>query len=769
VSEPEPNCDVVIDSNRYIDISPTADWFGAFEVMVEVSDGVFFDTDTFNVTVLPVNDPPTIILPELFPFPIEDELYYVDFNATDIDGDPLTWSLETDAGDWLAINSATGELSGTPTNADVGTYSVTVLCSDNNGGVCACTFTLEVVNVNDPPIITSEPVTLVTEDVLYTYDVNATDIDPTDDVLTYTLTTAPTAMTINPTTGMINWLPTNDDVGDHTVIINVTDIHGATATQNFVITVLNTNDPPVITTTDVTTATEDSLYEVDYDAYDPDPAGDILTWSLATYASDWLAIDPATGVLSGAPSNEDVGLWFVNVSCTDSHGGFDFHNFTLEVVNVNDAPELSLPSTFSTDEDTPLFVNLTQYCTDVDNSTDELGWSITDVNESLFHTLIVSSALGHELKIFPCENVSGSDEINITVSDGMLTTSQSLIVFIVPINDAPVFLSVPFELELVAGEPYVLTLRSDETANFYDSDTVLEELALSIASSYPDEPQISIEIVQIPDGFEIHLTYPNEVWHDTLTLQLRDHEYTTTATIAISVSPQDWIISFSEATSIVTVEVVICADAFGAVGIELDVELPSTPPGDYIDLGICFNLTTDIALYDWLKLTVWYNESLLPPNLNESTLMLFRWLNGNWTEVENVTLDADSNLLTVNLSLLSTFAVFGKLKLDTDADGIPDERDPDDDNDRLPDAWEIKYGLNTKDATDASGDMDNDGITNVDEYNKGTDPTKPDVRKVKAKEERVDYTIYIIVAVIAIVIILLIVRTKLKKSGKAKI
>jgi hypothetical protein len=149
--------------------------------------------------------------------------------------------------------------------------------------------------------------------------------------------------------------------------------------------------------------------------------------------------------------------------------------------------------------------------------------------------------------------------------------------------------------------------------------------------------------------------------------------------------------------------------------------------------------------------------------------MLFRWLNGNWTEVENVTLDADSNLLTVNLSLLSTFAVFGKLKLDTDADGIPDERDPDDDNDRLPDAWEIKYGLNTKDATDASGDMDNDGITNVDEYNKGTDPTKPDVRKVKAKEERVDYTIYIIVAVIAIVIILLIVRTKLKKSGKAKI
>lgn len=48
----------------------------------------------------------------------------------------------------------------------------------------------------------------------------------------------------------------------------------------------------------------------------------------------------------------------------------------------------------------------------------------------------------------------------------------------------------------------------------------------------------------------------------------------------------------------------------------------------------------------------------------------------------------------------------------------------DSDNDGMPDAWEIKYGLNPKDASDAVKDMNGDGYTNIEKYINGIDPKK---------------------------------------------
>jgi hypothetical protein len=46
----------------------------------------------------------------------------------------------------------------------------------------------------------------------------------------------------------------------------------------------------------------------------------------------------------------------------------------------------------------------------------------------------------------------------------------------------------------------------------------------------------------------------------------------------------------------------------------------------------------------------------------------------------------------------------------------------DSDGDGMPDAWEEAHGLNPHDASDAAGDKDNDGYTNIEEYLNGTDP-----------------------------------------------
>jgi hypothetical protein len=74
-------------------------------------------------------------------------------------------------------------------------------------------------STNHAPTITSTEITTATVEVAYTYDVDAT--DPDGDTLTYSLTTKPAGMTINPSTGLINWTPTA--TGDYNVTIEVAD------------------------------------------------------------------------------------------------------------------------------------------------------------------------------------------------------------------------------------------------------------------------------------------------------------------------------------------------------------------------------------------------------------------------------------------------------------------------------------------------------------------------------------------------------------------
>lgn len=59
-----------------------------------------------------------------------------------------------------------------------------------------------------------------------------------------------------------------------------------------------------------------------------------------------------------------------------------------------------------------------------------------------------------------------------------------------------------------------------------------------------------------------------------------------------------------------------------------------------------------------------------------------------------------------------------------ESEGFGDYCDLDDDNDRLPEDYELQDGLNSKDPADALIDSDGDGIDNFHEYMASTDPLK---------------------------------------------
>ena len=88
---------------------------------------------------------------------------------------------------------------------------------------------------NQTPIITSTPITSAVVNQTYTYKVNTADPE-VGDTLTYTLSTKPAGMTIDPATGLISWTPISDQIGNNDVIVEVS-VGNKYDSQNFTIAV----------------------------------------------------------------------------------------------------------------------------------------------------------------------------------------------------------------------------------------------------------------------------------------------------------------------------------------------------------------------------------------------------------------------------------------------------------------------------------------------------------------------------------------------------
>ncbi len=258
-------------------------------------------------------------------------------NATDPDGNPLTYSI-TNRPSWATFNASTGQLSGTPTSANIGTFSnIAIGVSDGQATAQLPPFAIVVANVaNRPPTISGTPPTSVIHGTAYSFQPTAS--DPDGNPLTFSITNPPSWTTFSATTGRLQGTPGASNVGTYSnIVIRVSDGQATAQLPAFAIAVSNpANRPPVISGTPPTSVMQGTAYSFQPTASDPD--GNPLTYSI-TNAPSWATFSATTGQLQGTPGAGNVGTYSnIVISVSDGTATASLATFAVTVVAVGSPP-----------------------------------------------------------------------------------------------------------------------------------------------------------------------------------------------------------------------------------------------------------------------------------------------------------------------------------------------------------------------------------------------------------------------------------------------
>jgi len=363
-------------------------------ITIEVSDskaiaqlpGFRIQVSSTATTPPPANLPPTIAgtpattarVGQLYSFmPVGD----------DPEDGTLVYSI-TNRPSWATFTPATGQLTGTPVAANVGTTSnIVIRVSDTESSVSLPAFNLQVVAApttppsNHAPTITGTPPTSVTAGTSYVFQPVGGDVDGNS--LRYSIQNQPAWASFNTTTGRLNGTPAAANVGTSArITISVTDGSMTTSLPSFTIQVVaQANRAPTITGSPLLSVLTGVLYGFQPSASDPD--GNTLTFSIQNRPA-WATFNTATGRLSGTPGLLDILIYSnIIISVTDGTAMVSLPAFNLSVLALaNGSATVNwTPPTTNTDG-TPL-TDLAGYRIVYGRSADELDQSVDVTNPGL--------------------------------------------------------------------------------------------------------------------------------------------------------------------------------------------------------------------------------------------------------------------------------------------------------------------------------------------------------------------------------------------------
>ena len=197
--------------------------------------------------------------------------------------------------------------------------------------------TAPIINIDPEMSVSSSDNISANEDSPFSLQLHVADDDlQYGDKLTFSAVQLPSWLYLT-LDGILEGTPENGDVGTHEVQVRVTDLSGESDELSLTIVVKNTNDAPIVLAGPLGFATQDMLYEQQLEYEDIDLIhGDKLIFS-AVNLPEWLKLTPE-GLLTGTPSNADVGVHELVVQAIDKGKLTAEQSYAIEVKNVNDSP-----------------------------------------------------------------------------------------------------------------------------------------------------------------------------------------------------------------------------------------------------------------------------------------------------------------------------------------------------------------------------------------------------------------------------------------------
>ena len=408
ISESAVTYEAIVDSNAsfeitndHLIITPKEDFHGYIFVNLKLD-------MSFILKVNPVNDIP--ILAEIEPQSIEEDAELIlNLFALDMDGDNLTYGATIDGNG--IVNTEGDILTISPNQNYNGPINVSIAVSDGKDTE-ESGFNIQVLPVNDAPIIDSINSQSIIEDSSLRLSLSATDVD--GDTLTYSADAGENAK-VNIDGNQLLIIPDNDFNGDIDVFVYVND-GTSKDKQKFVLTVIPVNDAPVLTS--IIPYSKKEKITIQMLANDID--GDKLTYSAIIDGSAKVTVND--NLLTVKPNKDYKGTAPLTLKTFDGSSTIDT-NITL----INPIPGVLAIAPQSMKEDTELILKLT--AKDIEGDRYIFKSKINKNSET--------EIINDKIIIKPMKDYFGKLKISLTVSDNKDSTNFDFDINVSPVKDYP--------------------------------------------------------------------------------------------------------------------------------------------------------------------------------------------------------------------------------------------------------------------------------------------------------------------------------------------
>lgn len=320
---------------------------------------------------------------------------------------------------------------------------LTVTVTDRAGTTGAGTITVNVTNVDQPPVVNDQSFNLAENSPAGTAVGTVVSSDPDGDPRTYAITGGNTggAFAIDSATGVIavvNQAAVDFESTPNFALTVTVTAAGLSDTALVTINLSNANDAPLAGNDSYATDEEKALIvpaDTGVLANDIDQDGDTLTVAVATTATNGVLALAPDGSFTYTPNKNFNGTDSFTYTVSDGKGGTATGTATVAVGGANDPPD-AVNDSFDATEDTTLSIGAPGV---LGNDTDPDNNSLTAaVDTGPTKGMLVLNANG-SLTYTPNKDFFGIDSFTYKASDGLGGTDIATVTLNVKnVNDAPV-------------------------------------------------------------------------------------------------------------------------------------------------------------------------------------------------------------------------------------------------------------------------------------------------------------------------------------------